>query len=300
MSDTNHPDLDETDAADGDDGDRLSDESLRSGSSKLPLILLVVAALVAVFFIGQATSGDDDGGDGDGGSATTVAGGGSGEVPFPSGDQNRTGYWGFADLEPNVVDTFDRANSPDGLGSTGTGQQWEVVSGTWGIQGDAAATSGGATGDQPNMAVVPEGTGDGLTEVYLPVVEEGAGLVFRYLDPDNYWSVTANPGVGSWTLNRVIDGDVELVQEIPGPTNDGVTVSVTQDGSVVRVLLEGVEYLSITDAALGDQLQGGIIASSSTSGDARWDRFLVMRFRDQAAGEGGGDEPATTTTAAAG
>jgi hypothetical protein len=300
VSDTNDPQLDESDADDVDDGDRLSEESLRTGSSKLPVILLVVAALVAVFFIGKATSGGDDSGDdgAEGGSATTVAGGG--EVPFPSGDQNRTGYWGFADLEPTVVDTFDRANAPDGLGTTGTGQAWEVVSGTWGIQGNAAATSGGATGDQPNIAVVPEGTGDGLTEIYLPVVEEGAGLVFRYLDPDNYWSVTANPGVGSWTLNRVIDGDVELVQEIPGPTNDGIVVSVTQDGSVVRVLLDGVEYLSITDAALGDQLQGGIIASSSTSGDARFDRFLVMRFRDQAAGGGEGEGGGSTTTTAAG
>ena len=295
MSDTNEPDVDDN-ADPADDDGRLRRDDLADGrSSRLPLILLVVAALVAVFFVGKATSGDDDsgGGDGDSATGTTVAGGG--EVPFPSGDQNRTGYWGFADLEPIVVDTFDRANSPEDLGATGTGQPWEVVAGTWGIGDDSALTSGGSTGDEPNIAVVPQGTGDGLTEVYMPVVEEGAGLVFRYLDPQNYWSVTANPGVGSWTLNRVIDGETELVSEVPAPTNDGVTVSVTQDGSVVRVLLEGVEYLNITDAALGDQLQGGLIAAPATSGDARWDRFLVMRFRSQ--GEGGGDTTTTTTVA---
>ena len=75
------------------------------------------------------------------------------------------------------------------------------MSGTWGIGDDAALTSGGSTGDEPNIAVVPQGTGDGLTEVTMTVVEEGAGLVFRYLDPENYWSVTANPGVGSWTFD---------------------------------------------------------------------------------------------------
>lgn len=298
MSETNNADGDEP--VDGAD-DGLSRDDLASTPSRLPIVLVVIAALVAVFLIGRITSGgDDSGGDEDasGGTGTTVEGGG--EVPFPSGDQNRTGYWGFADLEPIVVDTFDRANTPDDLGTTGTGQAWEVVSGTWGIGNNAALTTGGATGNEPNIAVVPEGTGDGLTEIYLPVVEEGAGLVFRYLDPDNYWSVTANPGVGSWTLNRVIDGDTELVTEIPGPTNDGVTVSVTQDGSVVRVLLEGVEYLNITDAALGDQLQGGIIAPPSTTGDARFDRFLVMRFRNQGEGGGGGGGDTTTTTAPAG
>ena len=72
-----------------------------------------------MFLVGKATSGGDDSGgdDSGGGAATTVAPGG--EVPFPTGDQNRTGYWGFANLEPIVVDTFDRANDPDSLGAHG-------------------------------------------------------------------------------------------------------------------------------------------------------------------------------------
>jgi len=257
--------------------------------SKLPIVLLVIAALLGGFLIARATSSGDDAGDG---GTDQAQGGGSGDeggIPFPSGDVNRTGYWGFANLEPIVIDTFDRPDDPTSLGDAGTGQPWEAITGTWGVREDRAVTSGGSR-DVPNIAVVPEGTGDGLTEVTMTVVEEGAGLVFRYLNRDNYWSVTANPGVGSWSLTRVIDGDTELVSEVPAPTNDGVTVSVTQDDSVIRVLIEGVEYLSITDAALGEQLQGGLIASPSTGGLARWDRFLTMRFREAA--------PAPTTTAA--
>lgn len=254
------------------------------GRSRLPVALLVVAALIAGFVLGRATGGEDA-------TSTDQATGGTtedGSLPFPSGDQNRTGFWGFANLEPMVIDTFDRSDDPSDLGSAGTGQDWETVAGTWGIDDDSAVTSGGE-GPRPSLAVVPEGTGDGLTEVTMTVVEEGAGLVFRYLDPENYWSVTANPGVGSWSVNRVIDGETEAVGEAPGPTEDGITVSVTQDGSTVRILLEGDEYLSFTDGALSEQLQGGIIASAGTTGDARWDRFLVMRFRDA--------EPAASTTA---
>ena len=276
----------------GDDG--LRREDLAGTPSRLPLMLLIVVALIGGFVIARVTSGGDDGAGTDataeeptdGGTAATA----DDPIPFPVGDQNREGYWGFASLERVVSDTFDRADAPV-LGTAGTGQPWQAVAGTWGVRADRAVTSGGADG-APNIAVVPDGSGDGLTEVTMMVVEEGAGLVFRYLDPENYWSVTANPGVGSWSVNRVIDGDTELVSEVPAPTNDEITVSVTQDDSVVRLLLDGVEYLSLTDTALGDQLQGGIIAAPDTVGDARWDRFLVMRFRDQTEADG-----ATTTTA---
>ena len=35
----------------------------------------------------------------------------------------------------------------------------------------------------------------------MTLVEDGAGLVFRYQDPQNYWSVVADQGVGTWTVN---------------------------------------------------------------------------------------------------
>jgi hypothetical protein len=101
--------------------------------------------------------------------------------------------------------------------------------------------------------------------------------------------VVANPGVGTWTANRVIDGTAEAVGELQAPTTDGTTVSVTQSGSVVRVLIEGEEYLNLTDAALADQLQGGLIAAAGSQGTARWDRFMTMEFAD---------DPAPATTAA--
>jgi hypothetical protein len=292
------PPLDEGEPETTDDDEGLRREDLGGGGggagSRLPVILLVVVALLGGFVIARITTSSDDSGDDDTSTASTVAGGGDtsdGTVPFPHGDQNREGYWGFANLERITADTFDRADSPGTLGNAGTGQPWVPVSGTWGTVDDRAATTGGSR-ETPNIAVVPEGAGDGLTEVTMMKVEEGAGLVFRYLDPDNYWSVTANPGVGSWSVTRVIDGDAELVSEVPGPTEDETTVSVTQDDSVVRILLEGQEYLSLTDAALGDQLQGGLIAAANTTGEARWDRYLVMRFRDA------GTADTTTTTAA--
>lgn len=257
------------------------------GARRVRLVLIVVAVLVAGLLVGRLTaSGDDEGEDAVAGSGTTPEGG----VEFPVGDVNRTGYWGFVNLRPIVIDTFDRPDDPDSLGDAGEGGTWEPVAGTWGVRDDAATTSGGS-GDGPFLAVVPDGNGDGLTEVTMSVVEQGAGLVFRFLDASNYWSVTAEPGIGSWSVNRVIDGEAELVGEMPGPTADNTTVSVEQKGSILRFLLDGQEYLALTDGALADQLQGGLIASGSTTGEARWNRFLVLAYAE--------DASATPTTAPA-
>ena len=112
----------------------------------------------------------------------------------------------------------------------------------------------------------------------MTVVEEGAGLIFRYSDPENYWSVTANPSIGSWSVTRVIDGEAEPLGEVPGPTVDGVTLSVIQSGSLLRFLLDGEQYLQVRDRSLANQLQGGLIGPGGTSEDARWNSFMIMRL----------------------
>ena len=180
--------------------------------------------------------------------ATATGGDGSGRPPARrcrSRPATRTApaTGASSSLTPIVIDTFDRADDPDSLGDAGEGGTWDPVAGTWGIRDDAAVTSGGAgEGPVPRRRAPADGRGDGLTEVTMTVVEDGAGLVFRYLDPQNYWSIVANPGVGTWTVNRTIDGDAELAGELPGPTNDNVTISVEQKGSNLRFLLDGVEY----------------------------------------------------------
>jgi hypothetical protein len=84
----------------------------------------------------------------------------------------------------------------------------------------------------------------------------------------------------------VLDGEAELLGEFPCQTSDGTTVSVTQSGAALRFLIEGQECLTLNDGALSEQLQGGLIAAPDSSGDARWNRFLVMRFRTNGSGRG--------------
>lgn len=247
-----------------------------SPSTRSRIFLAVLAALVVGVIIGRVTAGGDDdggGGDDDAATATTAAQG----LPFPAGDQDRTNFWGFAGLVPVVADTFDR-DDRDQLGSTEAGETWEELQGTWGISQRQAEVDGSGQAP-PSIAVLPGAEGAGLVEVTMPVVEGGAGLVFRYAGPANYWSIVADPTSGTWSVFKTIEGETDLVSDITASTDDGVTVSTIQQDQGLRILIDGEDVLLIEDRALGEALRGGLIASPDGEGAARWDRFLVMRFR---------------------
>jgi len=225
-----------------------------------PALLGATALLLIGFVLGRVTA--PEGGTVDT-TETTLA-----EFTFPVGDQDRTGYWGFGGVTPAVIDTFDGEDDPTSLGSTDTGQTWQA-DGTWGTVGGQARTT-----DPLAVATVNGGAANRLTEATLMVVDEGAGITFRYLDADNHWRMTAAPGRQVWELTRVVDGQAEVVGEIGAPVQDGTTVSVAQRGPELQVLVDGTEVLRISDAALAQQARSGLI-SVDGDGSARWDRFYV-------------------------
>jgi hypothetical protein len=231
-----------------------------------PFVLAALALLLVGFIVGRVTS-DEDGTD-EAAPTTTVA-----SLAFPTGDQDRSGYWGFGGVTPAVSDTFSSGDTDDGLGPTDTGERWSVVSGTWRIDADLALAEPG--GNRASVVVVPGGSADRLTEATMTVVEEGAGVVFRFRDRDNYWAMTASPSVGVWTVIRVLDGQAAIAAEVPGPTADGTTVTVANRGAELQILLEGEEGLRITDEALQSQARSGLIAPPDGDGSARFDRFYV-------------------------
>ena len=131
---------------------------------------------------------------------------------------------------------------PEGLGTAASGQPWEIVEGGWGILDETATVSGaGAT----RLVTAPQEVNNGLVEATLSVAAEGAGVAFRYQDPGNYWSVTATPAEAVWTVTQVVNGVATTAAEFPAPAFDGVTVTVTQNGSTIRFLIDGVGVLPI-------------------------------------------------------
>jgi hypothetical protein len=235
-------------------------------------VVVAVALLVVGVVIGRQTAPDSDAG------VDTVQGNtdeGSASFEFPAGDQSREPYWGLAGYRRLAVDTFDRADTSDGLGNTGTGETWETPSGKWGVEGGVARLFNSEPG-RPSFAIVPASEGDGLVEVTMAASEQDAGLVFRYQDPSNYWSVTTNTSLGSWAVTRVVDGKAEAVAELDAPVRAGTTMTVVLNGSQIRFLVDSIEAASMDDSTFQGIRQAGLIAPAGSSLEARWDRFLTM------------------------
>jgi hypothetical protein len=201
-----------------------------------------------------------------------------GRVPndrFEAGDVDRSGYWAWIGLETVASDTFDGEGA--GLGDADRGGEWTEVEGTWDrVEGRAAATG---DPEQVLIAILPGVGGDnGLSEVTLTTVRPGAGLVFRYLDADNFWSVTVAPDGGSWLVERVTEGSTAVVGEVGVVPVDGATVTVVQNPFNLRIMIDGVEQYARVDSGIEERVQAGLILRGAGDRSARWDRFLLMQL----------------------
>jgi peptidoglycan/LPS O-acetylase OafA/YrhL len=235
-----------------------------------------VAALVAAVAFVQVAADDPDPN-------------GPGGLDFPTGDTDRVSYWNLVELEPRVIDSFERADSPTSLTTADSGVTWAPARGTWGVE-DRRAIVAPAEDDAPRLAVLTQPERDGLVEVTLTTMAEGAGLLVRYEDPDNWWAVIARPSSGRWSVIQAVDGEPVPIAEFAAPTDDGTTVSVTQHDVLLRVLVDGVEHATAGVDTLEPPFQSGLVAIGDEAHGARWDRYLVMRFKedDPLAGGAGG------------
>jgi uncharacterized repeat protein (TIGR01451 family) len=99
--------------------------------------------------------------------------------------------------EPALHDGFDRPDDWQ-MGTTETGQAWQVWSGTAVVAGQMAAASvPGYT-----LAVADSGTADGSVSVSVPMAAGEAWLVVRATDAGNYWRFGRSAG-GPYELQQI-------------------------------------------------------------------------------------------------
>lgn len=213
---------------------------LAGGAAVVLVVAIVIVVAIRVF---------DDGGDGGG----DEAGG---------------------DDAPAIVDTFDRADAPDELGATESGQPWESVQGTWGIRDEQAVLVEANPDGVRSVAVVDLGSSDGTVTVTAGTLTQGWGMVFRYQGPFNYWYLTASPEFATYNLNRVVDGEVQNLGAVGlAEVVDGTEVQVKLEGATIEVYVDGTLVKAITDTTLIGATQAGLLASGAQAADASWDAF---------------------------
>lgn len=238
--------------AGGDDADDADE-----GPSRLVLLVGAAVAFVAIAIVGiLIASGGGSSGDG---------GGSDGAAPPDA--RTDVGIFG-------TIDQFDRPDSATSLGDFAPSRPWTSDAGTWGIDdGEAYLVE---TAEFRNHSVVGLGQGDGGAQVRLDSVVNGAGLVFRYVGPYNYWAIVAVPDVATWNIIKVVDGDQEVVGNTgQSPTIDGTTVAVRMQGDTIDLIVNGRVRKTVVDDFQANAGKVGITARGPDSGDARFDDFVA-------------------------
>lgn len=175
--------------------------------------------------------------------------------------------------DPVILDEFSRAS--EGLGTTDTGQQW-VDSGDWATTG-STATLQNRQSLGPSIALVEGPPGERLVGGQFDQISGGAGLVYGYLDIENYWAVVATPQFALWQIWQVSDGVASLVGRI-GPPVDvaaGTEIALHIRNDSVDYYIDGRQLLTLNHSINPQATAVGMIALREGPFTASWDRFAV-------------------------
>jgi hypothetical protein len=226
-----------------------------AGLAKIPVViagLVVVVVLVVVLVV--VTGSDDD---------PTATG---------DGEEESVGNRAARGL---MVDTFPEDGGTP-LETTDSGHGWYVVSGDWKVN-DSAASVTPPDGMGAAVIVVDPRQDNGTFTVTLSRVTSGAGIVFRYAGPRNFWYVSAAPQAATWRVVQVVDG-VEIEVETLGvvPVGDGTTIGVVLEEGEVTIVVNGEPRSTIEDESLESGSRVGLIARGPGGSDARWSHVVFV------------------------
>lgn len=180
-------------------------------------------------------------------------------------------------------DTFNRADSTSGLGTSDSGHTWSSLAGTWGIDtNEAYIVSNAASGLY--ATVLDAGVADCTVEVTL-VATTGAsvgnyGLSFRATDINNWWRFNADDNNDNLYLSRMVAGSHTSVQTVNAAgIAPGDVLKVVLSGNDIDCYHNGTLKASTTDSAFNTVTKHGLmvsLGSGTPSTAARWDDFSVV------------------------
>lgn len=161
----------------------------------------------------------------------------------------------FQRLDPTTLDV----PNPTGLTWLSLGAGFDVANGV------AQVSSLGDGG--PTIAVVDTTVPDLVVGITIDSAATGTGLVLRFQDLFNFWSVVAAPDYATWNLVLTRDGTV--VESWPvgfASTASGTKLSVAAQGAEIRVLVDGALFLTVIDSTFQDATLAGIISTTGSGG----------------------------------
>ena len=161
--------------------------------------------------------------------------------------------WSFEDDDVGKLPRgWTAAKTGDGEGSV------------WKVTEDKSAPSGArvlaqvAKGPSPlfNLCIAD---GSAIQDFQLSVafkavdgkIDQGGGVVWRYLDSSNYYVARFNPLEKNFRLYKVVDGkrmQLATKEGVEGPAGEWHTLAVRMKGDDIACSLNGTRHLEATDA----------------------------------------------------
>lgn len=169
-------------------------------------------------------------------------------------------------------DKFDRVDNSV-LGSTDTGQSWEILKGSFGIQNNQAYPTNGCPA--PGYAVIDTGLSDGVYQIKLATNQQDLRIPFRVIDLNNmYWIETKGGNV--YNISKLVNGAGSSLGELSGVTaQNGDLLEIVLKGSRISVFVNGVLSSEITDSSVNGTKYG---IGLWCNGAVRFDDLSFSKF----------------------
>lgn len=125
---------------------------------------------------------------------------------------------------------------------------WNAASGTFDRSSDQGRGTAWTGSPQTALWWVEASDADGSVEVQFPVVNNGHGVVFRYVDASNYWYLRAEIPTSTlvYQIRKVVGGTHSNVGASFGAPANNDTLKVTCGGTTITAFLNTVQQVQLT------------------------------------------------------
>lgn len=245
-------------------------------------VVLLVAAIVIIVVLTGSDDGDDTttAGSTPAPAVSTPAGGtippGATFAPPTTALPEATPTTPLATTEL-AADTFDRANA-ESLGKADSGQTWVSEMGTWGIKGNAAHVAQPREEGFRQVALLDTEAvymNQGSVTVDFKNAAPGAGIVFRYNNPFNYYAIVAQPGGANWRIEQIVGGETTNIGVVQAPSEGAVSMTVQLRGFFFDFYQDDRVVGSVKGEALPLAGGVGLYATSAAIEEGLWDTITV-------------------------
>lgn len=170
-----------------------------------------------------------------------------------------------------IFDDFQRSDGILGRDETAT-PVWNLVGPDLRLTNGQVESDGG---QQTTIAVTDTGWADVSLGLVIPEPTVGSGLIFRYVDLHNHWSLIAVPEFATWNLVLTVDGEIAQSHATGlSGTEPGARLAVLAQGPEIQVFVNGLPAVRTVDPTFQTATVAGFIASPGAV--ATFDDFFAV------------------------